>query len=269
MIDRYDWSGGTEAMLRFGPATGPVVVLALPPFEEANRTRTLMVSVLRRLADTGIAGALPDLPGQGESLIRTEDATLANWRAAFAACAAMLPGPRFAASVRGGALFDGEADVQARWSLSPQTGAELCRELHRTARSAGTGPLRSMQPVPAGSRIPAQAGIQGQAEQPSAEHRYLGLLPVQEHDNGIGEGPAEASVEVAGNRISARLLDSLAEADTGTPDRVVRLESDARAADRRLAFAPPWRRAAPDADPLLAQALAGDIAEWVRTWPAA
>ena len=270
MIDRYDWPGGTEAMLRFGPATGPVVVLALPPFEEANRTRTLMVSVLRRLADVGIGGVLPDLPGQGESLAATEDATLADWRTAFAACVATLPQPRFTASIRAGALLDGEADVQARWSLSPQTGAELLRELHRTARSAGkpegAGASRDAQPTSAHNRIPAQAGIQGQAEQRLSEQRHPRLLPAQEHGDGVREGAAGAAVEIAGNRIGLRLLDALAGADIGPPDRIVRLESDARAADRRLPYPPPWRRAEPDADPALAQALAADIADWVRTW---
>ncbi|HWU71836.1 MAG TPA: hypothetical protein VN137_00025, partial [Sphingomonas sp.] len=73
MIDHYDWAGGREAMMRFGPATGPVVVAVLPLFEEANRTRTFVSGVLRRLAARDIAGALPDLPGQGESLVPTEN----------------------------------------------------------------------------------------------------------------------------------------------------------------------------------------------------
>ena len=273
MIDRYDWPGGTEAMLRFGPATGPVVVLALPPFEEANRTRTLMVSVLRQLAEAGIGGAIPDLPGQGESLVATEDATLADWRAAFAACVATLPQPRFAASIRAGALVDGQADVQARWSLSPQTGAELSRELHRTARSAGTAegvrPFGMTQGTSGHNRIPAEAGIQGQAEQRLSEQSHPGVLPAQEHGGGAGEDAAEAAIEIAGNRIGLRLLDALTGADIGTPDRIVRLESDARAADHRLPYPPPWRRAEPDANPALAQALAADIADWVRTWRAA
>ena len=42
-------------MLRFGPDTGPVVVVALPLFEEANRTRAFAVSILRALAARGIA----------------------------------------------------------------------------------------------------------------------------------------------------------------------------------------------------------------------
>ncbi|MBB3910237.1 hypothetical protein [Sphingomonas desiccabilis] len=273
MIDRYDWPGGTEAMLRFGPATGPVVVLALPPFEEANRTRTLMVSVLRQLAEAGIGGALPDLPGQGESLIATEEATLTDWRAAFAACVATLPRPRFSLSIRAGALVDGAADVQARWSLSPQTGAELSRELHRTAQAAGApdgaGASRGAQPGSADSRVPAQAGIRGQAEDRLAEQRNPRLLPAQEHDMEPGTTRPGGAIEIAGNRIAIGLLDALADADIGTPDRIVRLESDARAADRRLPFSPPWRRAEPDANAALAQALADDIAEWVRTWRAA
>ncbi len=38
-------------MLRFGPADGLVVVAALPLFEEANRTRAFMVTILRALAE--------------------------------------------------------------------------------------------------------------------------------------------------------------------------------------------------------------------------
>jgi hypothetical protein len=222
VIDRYDWAGGTEAMFRFGPAAGPVVVLALPPFEEANRTRTLMVSVLRRLGEQGVAGALPDLPGQGESLLPTGTATLRDWRAAFAAAVETLPLPRFGLSLRGGALIDVEAPVGARWSLSPQTGPELLRELNRIARAA---------------------------EAP-------------------GE-PAGEIVEIAGNRIAAGLLDELGSAGAGVIDRCVRLEGDARPADLRLPYSPPWRRAEPECDAALVGALAGDIAQWVRAWPGA
>jgi hypothetical protein len=222
VIDRYDWAGGTEAMLRFGPAAGPVVVLALPPFEEANRTRTLMVSVLRRLGEQGIAGALPDLPGQGESLLSTEAATLRDWRAAFAAAVETLPQPRFGLSLRGGALIDADAPLAARWSLSPQTGPELLRELNRIARAA----------------------------------------------DGPG-GPAGDVVEIAGNRIASGLLDELCSAGAGVIDRSVRLEGDARPADIRLPHPPPWRRAEPDCDAALVDALAADMAQWVRAWPGA
>jgi hypothetical protein len=131
MIDHYDWEGGSEAMLRFGPADGPVVVAALPLFEEANRIRTFTVTMLRALAERGIAGVLPDLPGQGESLVPTEAATLANMRQAFAA----IPGD-YTIAIRSGALLDA-GDRSARWHLAPQQGAELLRELNRL-RQAGT-----------------------------------------------------------------------------------------------------------------------------------
>ncbi len=130
-IDHYDWRGGREAMLRFGPDDGPVVIAALPLFEEANRTRAAVVDVLRRLAARGIGGALPDLPGTGESLVATSDATLADWRAAFAAAAAALPGPVHLMAWRGGALVGAEANVASGWWLAPVDGAGVMRDLRR------------------------------------------------------------------------------------------------------------------------------------------
>ena len=133
MIDHYDWPGGREAMIRFGPATGPVVVAALPLFEEANRTRAFAVTILRALAARGIASALPDLPGQGESLIPTAQATLANLRQAFAA----VPGD-YTLAIRSGALLDA-GERKGRWHLSPQTGGELVRELGKLLQAGGSG----------------------------------------------------------------------------------------------------------------------------------
>ena len=131
MIDRYDWPGGHEALWRFGPDTGPVVLLLLPPFEEANRTRTFAVGLLRALASRGIASVLPDLPGQGESLLPTEAVTLADWRAAVTALVSAIDRPVVGAAIRAGALFDGDADLAGRWHLAPQSGAALVRELGR------------------------------------------------------------------------------------------------------------------------------------------
>ncbi len=140
MIDRYDWPGGQEALWRFGPDTGPVVALALPPFEEANRTRTFAVGLLRALALRGIGAMLPDLPGQGESMVATEAATLADWRTAFAAACRTAGRPVVAASIRAGALIDRDADVAGRWQLAPQPGARLVRELRRIGHAAGAVP---------------------------------------------------------------------------------------------------------------------------------
>lgn len=117
-------------MLRFGPDTGPVVVAALPLFEEANRTRAFVVTILRALAERGIASALPELPGQGESLVPTEAATLASLRAGFTA-ACMRFDRAYAFAVRSGALLDTHAQLAGRCHLVPTTGAELTRELVR------------------------------------------------------------------------------------------------------------------------------------------
>ncbi|KQN78523.1 hypothetical protein [Sphingomonas sp. Leaf62] len=131
MIDRYDWPGGSEALWRFGPATGPVVLLLLPPFEEANRTRTFAVGLLRALAARDVAGILPDLPGQGDSLLPTEAVSLANGRRAVAALVAATDRPVITAAIRAGALFDDDANVAGRWHLAPQSGDRLLRELSR------------------------------------------------------------------------------------------------------------------------------------------
>ncbi|WNO52806.1 hypothetical protein [Stakelama saccharophila] len=137
MIAAYDWAGGREAVLRFGPADGPVVIAALPPLEEANRTRALVVTMLRMLAERGVGGCLPDLPGQGESEIALEETTLSDWRNAFFSAASTIAADRvFGIGIRAGALIDATATLCGRWRLAPQSGARLVRELERTAALA-------------------------------------------------------------------------------------------------------------------------------------
>lgn len=225
MSDTYDWAGGREAMLRFGPAAGPVVVLALPLFEEANRTRTFAVGLLRRLADRGIAGVLPDLPGQNESPVATEHAMLAGWRAAFAAAAAATGRRVHSVTIRGGSLIDHDARVVSRWQFAPAKGEALIRELIRTAQAAG-------EPVEIDLNAWSDEG-----------------------------GP----VTIAGNLISRPLLRDLNAADCVRDGlvRVVRLDTDPAVADRKVEGAPLWRRSEPGDDPALAQCLAEDIAGWI------
>jgi hypothetical protein len=138
LIDHHDWAGGREAMVRLGPSS-PVVIVALPGFEEANRTRTFAVTIMRALAGAGIGSVLPDLPGTNDSLVRTEDATLIGWRTGFAA-AARVSGARWSVAIRSGALIDADADLDGRWHLAPQSGAALHRELERL-RQAGGGAI--------------------------------------------------------------------------------------------------------------------------------
>ena len=167
MIDRYDWPGGHEALWRFGPDTGPVVLLLLPPFEEANRTRTFAVGLLRALADREIAGMLPDLPGQGESPLATVAVTLADWRAAVTALVDATDRPVVTATIRAGALFDIDAPVAGRWHLAPQRGDRLVREL---ARIAGGIDRDAPFVEIAGNRISATLLADLATATPSADH---------------------------------------------------------------------------------------------------
>lgn len=231
MISHYDWAGGREAMLRFGPADGPVVVMALALFEEYNRTRAFGLTILRLLAARGIAGFLPDLPGMGESLTALEATSLADWRAAFRTAAETAGNgrPVHSITIRGGALVDSETEVASRWQLSPVAGEGMVRELLRARAIAEPGtpaPFDVMAPDP--------------------------------------HGPP---VELAGNSISRAMLTDLlpAQSLTGSRIRVVRLRRDRSLSDRRIEYPPPWRRAEPDSDGELAVELAADIAEWIAT----
>lgn len=229
MIDHYDWAGGREAMIRFGPTNGPIVMAAMPLFEEANRTRAFVVTILRALAERGIASVLPDLPGTGESLTTTEEATLSHWTGSFSSLCEALHVERDAVhgiGFRGGALLDGSARLDSRWHFAPAAGDGLVRDLMRTRLTAGAGesPDEAME-VP---------------------------------------GPP---IELAGNRISRSLLAQLGKTrpvDT-SPRRTVRLDSDAQPADRHLPGSPLWRRSEPDNDIDLARLLAEDIAAWIAS----
>jgi hypothetical protein len=228
MIDHYDWAGGREAMMRFGPADGPVVVPALPLFEEANRTRTFAVGMLRKLAERGIGSVLPDLPGTGESLVLLRDVTVLRMREAFAAVVDHLDRPTIAVGIRSGTLIDALALASGRWHLAPTTGEAVIRELVRIKNAEGGGERYDV-------------------------HTIIGV---------------DEPVEIAGNALSGEMLADLLCCSPfdrpGSPRRVVRLETDPRPADRKVPGGPLWRRAEPGDDPALAEMLADDLAAWVR-----
>ena len=222
-------------MLRFGPDTGPVVIAALPLFEEANRTRTFVVTILRALAARGIASLLPDLPGTGESLLPTESAAMLDLESAYAHVAAFAARANrhvYGLAVRSGTLLDDLAVLRGRWHLSPQDGKSLLRELTRV-KQAEVGPTQSLP-----------------------DYWFLG-----------GDTAATRPVEIAGNRISAELLAVLKLrtpfADPAIARRVVRVTTDPNPADRKFDSAPLWRRSEPDNNIPLSEHLADDIAEWI------
>ena len=191
MIASYDWAGGTEAMLCFGPDTGPVVVAALPLFEEANRVRALTVAVLRSLAARGIAGALPDVPGQGESPIATDAMTCEMLRGGFAAaCASLGERPIHVLSIRSGALVECEAQVQSRWRLAPQNGPDLLRDMDRVRRASELGGSRPDPLDHAGNHL-SPAFVDGlQHADGSADGPVRNLWTNSAKPGAVIEGPA-------------------------------------------------------------------------------
>ena len=216
-FDTYDWHGGREAMLRFGPESGPIVIAALPLFEEANRTRQFTCTILRALADHGIGSILPDVPGSGESVVATIDAKLSDQRLAYRALKQRLGAHSYALSIRSGALLDTDADLAGRWHLAPQTGADLVRDLERIRAATGK---------------------------------------------------SDRGDDYAGNRLSPEMLVELRDAvprEDGGRYRVVRLDTDPRAADATYAGSPLWRRSEPGNDIALAQQLAADISHWIAS----
>lgn len=225
MIGHYDWAGGREAMLRFGPADAPVVVLALPLFEEANRTRAFAVAILRGLAERGIAGVLPDLPGTGESSKRLEEITISDWPEALTS---VIGGNAHVAAMRGGCLIAGNVPARSHWYFAPQTGEAVVRELVR-------------------------------ARQIAAKEGGEAFDPAEIEQDG---GPLEFAGNRLPRPLLRALAAS--EPDMAAPCRVVRLEGDSASADLHVAGSPLWRRAEPDNDPALALALADDLADWVR-----
>jgi hypothetical protein len=235
LIDAYETRGHREAMLRFGPDAGPVAVVALPLFEEANRMRAFAVAICRALSERGFASVLPDLPGQGESLVPLEECGILTISDGYESAARLLSDegrPVYGVALRSGALLCKSGPLKNRWQFSPQDGASLVRDLKRIKQAAlgRTGKL--------------------------SESWYF--------DSDHPEGAPAAAVEVAGNVIPADLLDILSAYPLWSGEtRTVRLESDPKPADRHLPGPPLWRRAEPGNDLPLAALLADDIADWI------
>ena len=224
MTGSYAWRGGREAMLRFGEADWPTIMILPPLFEEANRTRHFLVEAMRMLAAHRIASVLPDLPGTGDSLIETGDAHWEDWNDAASAIGRLLPSPRLTVAVRGGALLDSAADPEARWRFAPESGSRLLRDMVRaTALTAGL-----------------KAGEIEHAARAEPTLLAGNLL-----------SPALFTAVEA------------AHIEEGTNVRTARLEGDAAARDVTLPGSPLWRRAEPGDEPEQRAAMVSDIVEWV------
>lgn len=134
---------GQGLALVAGPSEAAARVLVVSAlFEEANRTRRMLVEAMRALAGKGIASVLPDLPGCNESVAPLERQDLAAWRAATAAAAVHFPATHVL-SLRGGALV---APDLPGWRLEPATGAQVLRPMlrARTVASREDGRAETM-----------------------------------------------------------------------------------------------------------------------------
>lgn len=223
--DSYEWSGGRERVARFDVA-GPIVLIIPPFFEEANKSRRFLAGTMRFMADHGIAGALPDLPGMLESTAEFATVTWAHWRDAMRAAAAST-GATHVASLRGGALLDDIGELP-RWRLAPAEGSALLRDLVRVKLASAR-----------------EAGVATTATE--VERETL--------DRPIG---------IAGYNFGPGFLAAMRDAGLGDRTaRTVRLTTDALPADTKIAGRPLWRRAEPGDDDVLSQSIADDLAHWV------
>ncbi len=134
MTDTYSWRGGNELWLRYGINYPLQIIIIEPLFEEKNRCRRLLSSVMRGLANNGIGSVLPDLPGTGESLLDISAVSFDDWQDALKAVVDAIK-PEVVASLRGGALLDGAVAAKGCWRFAPETGARIARDLRRTRLS--------------------------------------------------------------------------------------------------------------------------------------
>lgn len=123
--------------MRIGPADGPPILFLPPLFEEMNRTRALLASVMRRLAERGHGCWLPDLPGSGESERALETCGWEDWRSAARDAGEHVhrAGGRApaVAALRGGALLDDAVAAPCHWRFAPAEGASFARDMIRAS----------------------------------------------------------------------------------------------------------------------------------------
>ena len=107
-----------------------------PLFEEANRCRRLIATILRGLEAENVSARIAELPGTGESLMDIVDVRLDDWRSAIAAYPAT-----YIASFRGGAIFDEASKAKHHWRFSPETGERIVRDLRRATLASAQSQL--------------------------------------------------------------------------------------------------------------------------------
>jgi hypothetical protein len=137
-LPRADNPGAHEYAFGFRRLGFECLLIVPALFEEANRTRRMLVATMREFHTYGPDVILPDLPGCNESMADFSAQTLESWRGAVAD-AALYFGATHVLAVRGGALV--APPNLPGWALEPAKGAGLLRQLLRArviaAREAG------------------------------------------------------------------------------------------------------------------------------------
>ena len=135
--ENYSTGGSDEWLMRIGPADAPSILFLPPLFEEMNRTRAFIASIMRFLAGSGHGCWLPDLPGTGESVRPLEECSWEDWRNAARDAAAHVTQASgrttLVASLRGGVLLDDAAVGKCHWRFAPVEGASLARDMLRAS----------------------------------------------------------------------------------------------------------------------------------------
>lgn len=179
---------GEEFALVAGPTGAAARVLIVPAlFEEANRTRRMLVETMRGLAAQGVASVLADLPGCNESAAPLDAQDLASWRAATASAAKHFA-VTHVLSLRGGALV--APTNLPGWRFEPIAGAQVLRPMlrARTVSAREEGRAETMDGLLAQG---CEAGIE------LAGYR-LGATMVRELDeSGISDVAGQTVVKLA------------------------------------------------------------------------
>jgi len=139
-FERFEVKGRQEWLMRIGRAHAPPVLFVPPLFEEMNRTRALIVAVMRAVARKGHCCWLPDLSGTGESERDLASVAWDDWRHDVTAAAAHVTEKTkkpLVASLRGGALLDEGADARGWWRFAPVDGAAVSRDMVRSGLAGG------------------------------------------------------------------------------------------------------------------------------------
>lgn len=139
-FERFQAGRREEWLMRVGRPNAPAILFVPPLFEEMNRTRALIVTVMNRLAKRGQCCWLVDLSGTGESERDLAHVAWRDWRHDVISAAAHIAEKSkkpLIASLRSGALLDEGAGARGWWRFAPQDGSALVRDMGRSGLAGG------------------------------------------------------------------------------------------------------------------------------------